>query len=168
MVSLQTVSPEETLALGELIGAHLGAGDVLVLDGELGLGKTCLAKGIAHGVGGHDPASVTSPAFSLVDEHRSGGDAPTLYHMDFYRLEELGPTDEQMLGEYLRDEQAISVIEWGARFVDRFVPAHLQIRLEPGDAASPDARRITVAVHGDDDRYAALIAALESRAHAAA
>jgi tRNA threonylcarbamoyladenosine biosynthesis protein TsaE len=167
MVSLQTASPDETLALGELIGAHLGPGDVVVLDGELGLGKTCLAKGIAHGVGGHDPASVTSPAFTIVNEHAAAG-APTLYHMDFYRLDELAPTDEQMLGEYLRDEQAVSVIEWGARFADRLAPDHLGIHVDHDDAAAVDARRITVEPRGDADRFAPLIAALEARAHACA
>jgi tRNA threonylcarbamoyladenosine biosynthesis protein TsaE len=166
VVSLQTAGPEETLALGELIGAHLSPGDVVVLDAELGLGKTCLAKGIAHGVGRHDPATVTSPAFSLVNEYPAEGGAPALYHMDFYRLEELGPTDEQLLGEYVRDEQAVSVIEWGSRFVDRLVPEHLQIHLDFEGSPPSDGRRITVEPHGDTDRFAALIAALESRADA--
>jgi tRNA threonylcarbamoyladenosine biosynthesis protein TsaE len=165
MVSLLTAGPEETRALGEFIGARLAPGDVVVLDGELGLGKTCIAKGIARGVGGHDPAAVTSPAFTLVDEHVSG-DAPTLYHMDFYRLEQLAPTDEQMLGEYLRDERAVSVIEWGARFADRLAPDHLQIHLEHEGSAPSDARRITVEPRGDADRFAVLISALESHADA--
>jgi tRNA threonylcarbamoyladenosine biosynthesis protein TsaE len=165
MVSLQTAGPEETLALGEFIGARLSPGDVVVLDAELGLGKTCLTKGIARGVGRHDPASVTSPAFTLVNEYAADG-APTLYHMDFYRLEQLAPTDEQLLGEYLRDEQAVSVIEWGARFADRLAPDHLEIHLDQAGAASADARRITIEPRGHGARYAVLIAALESRADA--
>jgi tRNA threonylcarbamoyladenosine biosynthesis protein TsaE len=165
MVSLQTAGPEETLALGEFIGEHLSPGDVVVLDGELGLGKTCMAKGIARGVGRHDPASVTSPAFTIVNEYAAGG-APTLYHMDFYRLNELAPTDEQLLGEYLRDEQAVSVIEWGARFAERLAPEHLEIHLDHAGPVTSDTRRITVDPHGDGKRYAALIAALESRADA--
>jgi tRNA threonylcarbamoyladenosine biosynthesis protein TsaE len=165
MVSLQTAGPDETLALGELIGAHLAAGDVVVLDGELGLGKTVLAKGIARGVGGHDPADVTSPAFTIVDEHAADG-APTLYHMDFYRLEQLGPTDEQLVGEYVRDERAISVIEWGGRFVDRLAPEYLRIRFFHDEPAGADARRVELEPRGGGDRWAGLLAALEARAHA--
>jgi tRNA threonylcarbamoyladenosine biosynthesis protein TsaE len=103
-------SPEETMAIGEKIAAGLGKGSVVALRGGLGAGKTCLAKGIARGLGIRE--EVTSPTYTIVSEYASG--PLPFYHIDAYRLG--GDDDFQALGgdEYLHGE-GIAVIEWSDR-----------------------------------------------------
>jgi len=119
-----SASPEETRALGEALGRVLQDGDFVGLVGELGAGKTELARGIAHGAGIADE-DVSSPSFSIVHQHR--GRIP-LTHADLYRL--TGPTDLDGTGFHeLRDGPGATLVEW----VDRI----------PG-AAPPDALRIVL------------------------
>jgi len=101
----------ETLALGQRWAAGLEAGDVLLLKGVLGAGKTCLAKGLALGLG-LVADDVASPTFTLIREHL-GGRLP-FYHMDFYRLD--GPSELAKLGleEYF-DGAGVCVVEWPER-----------------------------------------------------
>jgi tRNA threonylcarbamoyladenosine biosynthesis protein TsaE len=103
-----TRTEEETRALGERLSALLHPGDVVIISGELGTGKTRLVQGIARGLGVSGP--VTSPTFSLVKEYY--GRLP-LYHADLYRL---APRDLPALGleEYLQDG-GVLCIEWGER-----------------------------------------------------
>ena len=99
----------ETLSLGRRLAEHLDPGDVLALQGDLGAGKTHLAKGIAAGLG-VDPEAVTSPTFTIVQEHADGA----LLHLDLYRIE----SDEEVarLGlDELLDGDAVSVVEWPER-----------------------------------------------------
>ncbi len=81
---LTTDSPTATLALGRALGSACRGGELILLSGELGMGKTCLAKGIAAGLG-LEPDTITSPTFTLLAVHR--GRLP-LYHIDLYRLEQ--------------------------------------------------------------------------------
>jgi tRNA threonylcarbamoyladenosine biosynthesis protein TsaE len=130
-----THGPDETEAAGERLGQSLRAGDVVLLYGELGAGKTAFVRGLARGVGA--PADdVTSPTFTLIQEY-AGGRA-TLYHVDLYRLEsrevdDLG-LEDLVLGE------GIVAIEWAERWAGRPDDA-IEVRLEH---EGEDSRRIAI------------------------
>lgn len=122
----------DTVALGARLGAQLRAGDVVVLSGPLGAGKTMLAKGIAEAMDVDGP--VTSPSYVLARVHpaRRPG-APDLIHVDMYRLLEhgtdlMGELDSLDLDSDLRD--AVVVVEWGEGLAERLAERHLDVRLE--------------------------------------
>lgn len=100
-------SPAETIAIGCGLGKLLQPGDVLCLAGGLGAGKTCLARGIAIGLGA-DEARVSSPTFVLAQEYR--GRIP-MYHLDLYRLKSAEEVEEAGLDEYVGGD-GVAVIEW--------------------------------------------------------
>lgn len=108
----QTQNAEETLDLGKRIGSQLVGGEILLLDGPLGAGKTVFVKGLASALG-IDPEEVTSPSFTLVNPYTG---RLQLFHLDLYRLEE-GVTAAHAvdLEELLADERAVVVIEWAER-----------------------------------------------------
>jgi tRNA threonylcarbamoyladenosine biosynthesis protein TsaE len=102
----------ETFVRGQQIGAQLTGGEILLLDGPLGAGKTIFAKGLACGLG-VDPEGVTSPSFTLVNPYT--GRLP-LFHIDLYRLDEGAAAANAVdLEELLSDERAVIVIEWAER-----------------------------------------------------
>jgi tRNA threonylcarbamoyladenosine biosynthesis protein TsaE len=126
---------EDTKALGARLGALLRAGDVVVLSGPLGAGKTVLAKGIADAMNVDGP--VTSPTFVLARVHPARQPAaPAMVHVDMYRLLDhpgadlLGELDSLDLDTDLAD--AVVVVEWGEGIVERLSERHLDIRLERG------------------------------------
>jgi tRNA threonylcarbamoyladenosine biosynthesis protein TsaE len=102
-------SAQETEAIGAQIGRTLGPGAVLGLSGELGAGKTCFARGVAHALGVRGP--VTSPTFTLVNEYRG---TLTVYHVDAYRTG--GPAELADLGldEYF-DGEGVTLVEWAEK-----------------------------------------------------
>lgn len=106
---------EKTIQLGEQIGRALEAGDVLVLDGDLGAGKTTFTKGLAKGL--DIPDLIKSPTFTIIREYHDG--RLPLYHMDAYRLEN-GGAEDLGLEEYF-DSDGVSVVEW-AQFVEDELP----------------------------------------------
>ena len=108
----RTSSEEETIALGSRLARALPQKGVVLLIGQLGAGKTTLAKGIAKGLGAADPDEVSSPTFTLIHEYGSAG---KLYHVDLYRLDELRAVAALGLDE-LFDREAVVLIEWGERF----------------------------------------------------
>jgi tRNA threonylcarbamoyladenosine biosynthesis protein TsaE len=124
---------EDTIALGSRLGRQLRAGDVVVLSGPLGAGKTVLAKGIAAAMDVDGP--VTSPTFVLARVHpaRRAG-APAMIHVDVYRLLDHGDTD--LLGELdsldldTELDDAVVVVEWGEGLAERLSERYLDIRLE--------------------------------------
>lgn len=121
-------SAEETVHLGEQLGQQLRAGDVVLLYGEFGAGKTHLTKGIALGLGSDD--MVNSPSFVLINQYRSGaahGRAP-IYHIDLYRLEDTQALAGIGLDEALEGD-GICVIEWAERAVDWLPPDYLAVLL---------------------------------------
>ena len=119
---VQTVSPEETAALGERLGRLLQAADVVLLSGELGAGKTCLTQGIARGLDVTDV--VCSPTFILVGEYRG---RERLYHADLYRLDD--PREVEVLGLDRSTEDGVLVVEWPERAPDRLPSQHLLIHV---------------------------------------
>jgi tRNA threonylcarbamoyladenosine biosynthesis protein TsaE len=108
-----THSAEATFDVAERIGAQLNACAVFLLSGDLGAGKTVFAKGLAAGLG-IDPAEVTSPSFTLINEYAG---RLRLYHIDLYRLD-AGACRELGLEEIFADEQAVTIIEWAERLTD--------------------------------------------------
>ncbi|MEZ0362335.1 tRNA (adenosine(37)-N6)-threonylcarbamoyltransferase complex ATPase subunit type 1 TsaE [Mycobacterium sp. pUA109] len=129
--TLSTV--EDTMALGARLGERLRAGDVVVLTGPLGAGKTVLAKGIAAALDVDGP--VTSPTFVLARVHRPRqAGAPAMIHVDMYRLLDhpgadlLAELDSLDLDTDLDD--AVVVVEWGEGLAERLSERHLDIRLE--------------------------------------
>ena len=116
MESLTLTNRDATIALGKKIGQQLVAGDVLVLDGDLGAGKTTFTKGLASGL--EIPDIIKSPTFTIIHEYQDG--RLPLYHMDAYRLEN-GGADDLGLEEYF-DGDGGSVVEW-AEFVEDELPA---------------------------------------------
>jgi tRNA threonylcarbamoyladenosine biosynthesis protein TsaE len=134
----ETYSEEETIALGEEIARTLPARCVVLLIGNLGAGKTTLAKGIAKGLGAADPNEVSSPTFTLIHEFGEG----RLYHIDLYRLDTEREVASLGLDE-LFDREAVILIEWGERFPTLIPPGAFEIRLE----AQGDHRTITINPH---------------------
>jgi tRNA threonylcarbamoyladenosine biosynthesis protein TsaE len=122
-------SADETMAFGRRLAQFLAPGDVLVLTGDLGAGKTQLTKGIAAGLGISD--DVTSPTFTIEMVYR-GGRLP-LYHFDLYRLDEAAQLEDTGLFDVL-DADGVCVIEWGERFVDDIGELRLDIYLNRLDA----------------------------------
>jgi tRNA threonylcarbamoyladenosine biosynthesis protein TsaE len=123
LLPVDTASPDETVALGQRLAKHLGAGDVLALYGDLGAGKTHLVKGLCAGLG-VPIASVTSPTFTIVNEY--GGDLP-VYHFDAYRIERVEEFFELGYEDYFFSD-GVSLIEWPER-VEGLIPDHA-IRLQ--------------------------------------
>jgi tRNA threonylcarbamoyladenosine biosynthesis protein TsaE len=130
-----THSEEETIELGRRIALQLPRRAVVLLIGNLGAGKTTLAKGIVSGLGAAPPDEVSSPTFPLIHEY-----SPHVCHIDLYRLD----TEQEVatLGlDDIFDRQAVVLIEWGERF-PRLLPDHrFEIRLT---AIDDDVRRIEV------------------------
>lgn len=110
----ETASEAETAGAGESLGRQLAAGDVVLLYGDLGAGKTAFVRGLALGLGA-DPDQVSSPTFTLVQEY--AGPAVVLYHVDLYRL---APAEIDDLGlEELVSGDGVVAIEWAERWSGR-------------------------------------------------
>ena len=123
-LELITTSPEETQCIGHRLGELVEPGDVFLLVGELGAGKTCLTQGIARGLGIQDYAS--SPSFVIMRELY--GRLP-LYHIDLFRLERLEEISDLGLDDYLYGN-GVSVIEWADRGLGLLPEEHLLIEIE--------------------------------------
>ncbi len=125
MPVFRTASEEETIALGERLSRTLPRGATVLLIGNLGAGKTTLAKGIVQGLGAATAEEVSSPTFTLIHEY---GSPPAAYHVDLYRLS--SARDAATLGlDELFDSPALVIVEWGERFPELMPPDHIEIRL---------------------------------------
>ena len=135
---LELPEPADTEALGERLAAGLGAGDLLVLSGPLGAGKTALVRGLARGLGVAGP--VTSPTFVIAREHRPlpGGAGVPLVHVDAYRLGAGAAADRGAdIAAELDDldldtdlAAAVVAVEWGEGVAERLSARHLLVRLD--------------------------------------
>jgi tRNA threonylcarbamoyladenosine biosynthesis protein TsaE len=130
-------SEEAMIALGNELARCLPPRGVVLLIGNLGAGKTTLAKGIAQGLGAASPEEVSSPTFTLIHEY---GDPVKLYHIDLYRLDE--PRQLATLGlEEIFERDAMVLVEWADKF-RQFMP--------------PDSAEVRIEACGDDGRIVSL------------
>ncbi len=137
-LDLVTHSAKETQALGRRLGAQTQVGDLLLLSGELGSGKTTLAQGIAWGLGVREYAH--SPTFVLVNEYQG---RLTLYHVDLYRLDVLAEVQELAVEEMLT--AGVCIVEWAQKAMSIWPQEHLFIELTE---AGPDTRRLRLTPGG--------------------
>ncbi len=140
-LTLYSDSPEQTEHLGYLLAGLLPGGTVIGLDGDLGAGKTALARGLAAGLGCLGP--VASPTFTLVMEHPARPGGLAFYHFDVYRLESADDFLDLGLDEYF-DRGGICMLEWAGRIAPALPPRTLQITLVQADSQHPDLRQITI------------------------
>jgi len=133
---VETSDPSETEALGANLALRLQAGDVVLVKGDLGSGKTTLVRGAARALGVTDP--VTSPTFSI--GHRYRGAELTVSHLDLYRLAGLGEEDPELLADYLGPGR-IAFVEWPAADSEELADARVHITLSH---LGGDRRRIEV------------------------
>lgn len=129
----------DTRAWGALLGALLRAGDLVVLTGDLGAGKTSLTQGIADGLGVRGP--ITSPTFVIARTHPSLVGGPDLVHVDAYRLGGLAELDDLDLDASLED--AVTVVEWGRGLAEQLSDGYLEVTL-----LGHDARTVNLVCHG--------------------
>ena len=133
-----THSPAQTRDLGAALARQLLPGDVLILEGDLGAGKSELTRGIARGLGVAGP--VSSPSFTILNVYEDG--RVPLYHFDWYRLESPEELYELGMDEYLGGD-GIAVVEWAARCPEAVPDRRLEIRLTPLPGEESD-REITL------------------------
>lgn len=138
-------SAADTQALGTELGAALEAGDLVVLDGPLGAGKTTFTQGIADGM--NVKGRVTSPTFVIARQHASLSNGPALVHVDAYRLgSDLGELDALDLDTELED--AVVVAEWGGGLVEQLADGYIHVTLDRRTHAETEARIISWRVVG--------------------
>jgi tRNA threonylcarbamoyladenosine biosynthesis protein TsaE len=133
---VETADPRETEALGAELAADLRAGDVVLVHGELGAGKTTFVRGAAHALGVRGP--ITSPTFGI--GHRYHGAGVTVSHLDLYRLEGLRGEDPELLEDYLGPDR-IAFVEWPEAGAGELPHARMRVTLAHAGA---ERRRIEV------------------------
>ena len=144
----QARAPKDTFAIGERIAESLRGGEVILLYGGLGAGKTLLTKGILYALR-YDVDEVTSPSFTLVNLYRT--ENFDVYHIDLWRLESASdPAEVVGLGEILEIEEAIVIIEWAERLEELSFPVNvISVKID-GDGDEP--RQITISWPGVAER----------------
>ena len=138
---IRSEAPARTEEIGRAIGTLARPGDLVLLTGELGAGKTRLAQGALSGLDSRD--HVRSPTFVLIMEHSA---RIPLYHVDLYRLERDSDLDTLGLDEYVRG-QGLCLVEWADRAPHAFPPGHLDVRIERVEDRE-DERKLTLAAAG--------------------
>lgn len=128
-LELRTVDPQGTRLAARTLAGELTAGDLIVLDGALGAGKTTFTQGLGEGLGVRGP--VASPTFVIARVHPSQGEGPSLVHVDAYRLG--GAADLEDLDLEAELDEAVTVVEWGRDRVEHLASSHLLIELERPD-----------------------------------
>jgi tRNA threonylcarbamoyladenosine biosynthesis protein TsaE len=145
---LDSASPDDTRAIGERLGRALRTGDVVLLSGELGAGKTLFVQGLAHGLGFDGP--VSSKSFVIMGEYAG---REKLYHADLYRLDEAEQVQDLALEEITSD--GVLAVEWPERAGDVLPTEHLRLHFE---VTGEESRRLHAEPHGE--RALTLVAAL--------
>lgn len=150
-------NPLETEVIAKIIGQKAQAGDVIVLTGDLGAGKTIMTKGIALGLG--ISQMIKSPTYTIIREYQQG--RLPLYHMDVYRVEE--GADELGLDEYFEGE-GLSVVEWGSLIEEELPEDYLEIILSK-DSQKADKRVLELRATGPlaEQRIAEILQTWEAR-----
>jgi tRNA threonylcarbamoyladenosine biosynthesis protein TsaE len=140
-MKLELTTVDDTVEFGRRLAGVLRAGDLVILDGPLGAGKTALARGVGVGLGVR--GEVTSPTFVISRIHR-GGRLP-LVHVDAYRLGGVSEVDDLDLDASVED--SVTIVEWGGGKVEQLADAHLLIRIERRD---DDSRVVDLVPVGAD------------------
>ena len=143
MPALTVPTAEDMRALGERLGADLGPGDLVVLTGDLGAGKTTLVQGIAAGLGATGP--VLSPTFVIARIYR-GGRVP-LVHVDAYRLGSRVEVDDLDLDADLAD--SVTVVEWGDGLVEGLTPDRVVVSIRRSADEGDETRQVDIATVGE-------------------
>ena len=133
-----TAGVEQTRALGAAVATLARAGDLLLLAGDLGAGKTAFTQGFARGLG--VTGRVVSPTFTIARHYE--GTTLKLHHLDVYRLDHLQEAVDLGLAELIDDDSGVTLIEWGDVVIPTLPADFLEVRLEPGE--------------GEDDRVVAV------------
>ncbi len=152
IVTLTTLCPEQTQDIGRLLGSNARAGDVFLLTGELGAGKTCLAQGILWGLEGDEYAR--SPTFVLICEYYA---RLTLYHMDLYRLDSIEEIIDLGIDDYILGD-GVCVVEWAEKGLDAFPGERMRVRIED---TGGETRALTFTA--ESPRYSEMLNALRAQ-----
>jgi tRNA threonylcarbamoyladenosine biosynthesis protein TsaE len=155
-----TESAEETNAVGAILANWVREGDVLLLHGDLGAGKTTLTKGIAAAL--RVDAVVASPSFALVNEYDAGLAAPVtrLYHLDLYRLTNSDDLATIGFADLVAPVDGVTLVEWPERALDDLPERYLLIEIE---SAGVERRRLHVVPVPDDKQWSSRITDLRER-----
>ena len=154
-IVLTVPTSEAMVELGRRIGSLLRAGDLVILDGQLGAGKTTFSRGVGDALGIRGP--VTSPTFVISRVHPSLVGGPAMVHVDAYRLAALDDIDTLDLDESL--EEAVTIVEWGTDRVERIADSWLTVHLERSagldsadsnysDDRRDEIREVRITAHG--------------------
>ena len=135
----ETNGPEETFAFGKMLGEQAKPGEVICLNGDLGVGKTVFTKGFAEGLGITEP--VNSPTFTIVQQYDSG--RMPLYHFDVYRIADVSEMDEIGYEEYFFSD-GVCLIEWGTLIEELLPDSTITITIEKDLQKGFDYRKITI------------------------
>lgn len=141
--TLTVTSADQTMAIGEKLAPLLAPRDLILLDGDLGAGKTTFTKGLGKGLGIKRP--IKSPTFTIIREYQSG--RIPLYHMDVYRLEQ-GGGDDLGLDEYFNGD-GVNVVEWSKFVADQIPANYLRIIFRRDDSKGDNVRTISFDPKGD-------------------
>ena len=136
---IEANSPEETFAVGMRFGQQARPGDVCILTGDLGVGKTVFTQGVAAGLGINEP--VVSPTFTIVQPYESG--RLPFYHFDVYRIGDLEEMDEIGYEDYFYGG-GLSIVEWGSRIEELLPPCHKEVMIETDLDKGIDYRKIII------------------------
>ena len=144
MTVFETWKPEETYELGKKMGEEAVPGQIICLNGDLGVGKTVFTQGLAKGLGIEEP--ISSPTFTIVQVYDDG--RLPFYHFDVYRIGDIEEMDEIGFEDYVYGD-GVSLIEW-ANLIDEILPANrTEITIEKDLEQGFDFRRITVEKRGE-------------------
>jgi tRNA threonylcarbamoyladenosine biosynthesis protein TsaE len=144
IVDIEIPTPQDMRALGERLARILAPGDLVVLDGPLGAGKTTLAQGIGAGLGVR--GAVTSPTFVIARVHPSLTDGPPLVHADAYRVDGLLEIDDLDLDASVAD--SVTIVEWGKGLVEGLAPDRLDVEISRTVGAESELRQVRITTKG--------------------
>ena len=150
-LSFEVSTAGQMRELGARLGAACAGGDVIILTGDLGAGKTTITQGIGRGLGIAEP--VTSPTFVIARVHANPGDRPDLVHVDAYRLGSLAEVEDLDLEADL--DTSVVVVEWGDGLVDHLSESRVLVRIARKDDDADETR--TVDVECDGDRWTSVL-----------
>lgn len=148
-VSAELPTSDDTRALGERLGSRLRAGDLVVLTGDLGAGKTTFTQGLAAGLGVRGP--ITSPTFVIARVHPSLVGGPALVHVDAYRLGGEAELDDLDLDASLED--SVTVVEWGHGLAEHLADEMLEVELHRSGSEDGDQQTRGVVLRGVGRRW---------------